>query len=30
LQNIANRQPKPAPVPVGIAQSLDEALGEQK
>jgi hypothetical protein len=30
LQNLANRQPKPAPVPTGIAQSLDECLGKPK
>jgi hypothetical protein len=30
LQNISNRQPRPAPVPTGIQQSLDEALGEPK
>jgi hypothetical protein len=30
LENLARRQPKPAPVPTGIQQALDEALGEPK
>jgi hypothetical protein len=30
LQNLVNAQSKPAPVPTGIQQALDEALGEPK
>jgi hypothetical protein len=28
LQNLNDRQPKPAPIPPGVQQALDEALGK--